>query len=72
MAKQADRKQQQHLGQESPAAPASQERQLVPVHQGRPQEFPGIGQPDQGEEADRGEVDAIVAQPGRHQGNQDK
>ncbi len=71
LAQHADRKQQHQLRQERPAPPAAEERQLVSVHERRPHEFPGIGQPNQGEQADGGKVHLIAAQPGRHQGNQD-
>ena len=71
LAQHADCEQQHQLRQERPAAPAPEERQLVAVHQGGPNELPGIGQPDQGEEADRGQVHVVAAQPGRHQRNQD-
>jgi hypothetical protein len=70
IAEHADRQQQHDLREERPAPPAAEERQLEPVHQRRPHEFPGVGQADQCEQADGGKVDVVAAQPGRHQGNQ--
>src|SRR5680860_1259635 len=70
LAQHADRNQQHKLRQKRPAPPAPQERQLVAVHQRGPDEFPGVGQPDQGEQTDRGQVDVVAAQPGRYQRDQ--
>ena len=47
----------------TPAEP----RQRVAVEQRRPQEFPRVGKLDEREERDRLQVDALGAQPGRHQ-----
>ena len=54
------------LGEDEPAAPASEPRRLEPVHQRRPEELERVRQADQAQEADRREVDAVGGQPCLH------
>ncbi|MGD8578656.1 MAG: hypothetical protein PVI46_04960 [Lysobacterales bacterium] len=68
---QADRDQQRQLRHQRPATPAPEERRPEAVHQRGPQEFPGVRQRNQREQADGGEVDTVAAQPRRHQLQQD-
>jgi hypothetical protein len=69
-AEQADRQQQTDLREQHPAAPAT-EWQAVAIEQRRPEELPGVGKLDQREETDDLEVDAVAAQPGRQQVQQE-
>ncbi len=66
-AHEADGQQQAKLRQQHPAAPAAEAGDAEAVEQGRPEEFPGVGKLDQREEADRLQIDALAAQPGWQQ-----
>ena len=66
-AEEADGEQQADLGHQHPASATTEAGQAEAVEQRRPEEFPGIGKLDQGEEADGLQVDALAAQPGRQQ-----
>ena len=57
---------QRQLRQHQPAAAPAEPRQIEAVHQRRPQELEGVGQADQAQEADRGDVQPVHAQPGLH------
>jgi hypothetical protein len=68
-AERGDRRQQADLRDQHPAAAAAADTsgRRVAVEQRRPEELPGVGKLDQGEEADGLEVHALRTQPGRHQ-----
>ena len=54
------------LREHEPAAAPAEQRPVEAVHQGRPQELEGVGQADQAEEADGGDVEPFDAEPGLH------
>ena len=62
-----DRHHQQDLREHQPAAPvaeqAAEDRHLKGIDDGRPQELDGVGNADQGEQADRAEIDADILHP---------
>jgi hypothetical protein len=66
-AEEADGEQQADLRHQHPASPATEAGQAEAVEQRRPEEFPGVGELDQREEADGLQVDALAAQPGGQQ-----
>ena len=55
---------QPRLRQDQPTASATEPRRLETIHQRRPQELERIGDADQPEKPDGGEVNAIDSQPG--------
>ena len=66
-----DHHEQAELGDDHPAPAPTEHRNHVPIEQRRPEEFPGVGKLDQRERADRLQADALGAQPGRHEVQQD-
>ena len=72
LAHQSDRREQAYLSDEHPAASAAQQRQLITIEQRGPRELPDVRQLDQRQQADLFEIDALAAQPTRHQLNQEE
>ena len=58
------------LRHQQPAAPPTQERQRVAIHDWRPQKLPGVWQADQREESNLRKTNTFGPQPGRYQLNQ--
>src|SRR5262249_26963175 len=71
-AEERDRRRDDELEDEEPAAPAPEEGQPVPIDERRPEELEGIRQAGPGEESDGGEADPVERQPGAEGGSDEE